>query len=199
MAAAVVAAAAGVPVVDTDKGICPMHSKHYVNQKSGQAMVEFIIGIIVVIVVFGGFIQIGLLSNERMTTYMRATHEAASLAVMPSRDPDHVPPAYTLANLIGDDEATYSEDDQRTVGSGEEVIDGIVSHALPDQLDQFIDQSPFILLNNGSDLNENFSMVRGDAHRTGIRLLPVVRNLIYGEDAIDVSEEVTTIWTRGIY
>ena len=167
--------------------------------RMGLMMVLSVIGIIAVIVVFGAFIQVGLLSHERTDTYMRATQEAATFAVQPQFDPDQPPEPYVLSMLIGDDLHTYSADDRRVGSSGDEVISGILTHTLPQDLVQYAPDSAFSRITGGSDLNGEFSMVRGDATSRGIRLLPVVRNLIYRADRIDIDAEVVSIWTRGIY
>ena len=169
------------------------------NSKRGQAMIEFVIGIIVVIVVFGSFIQIGLLTNERMDAYAEATHEAASISAWQSADPTQAAEPYVLATSIGNDEQWYSADDRQVGGSGDEVINGIVRHGLTSQLTTHLDDNPFTDIRGGNDLNAEFGMIRGEENRIGIPLLPVVRRLVYGDDRIDINEEVITIETRGIY
>jgi hypothetical protein len=165
------------------------------SARAGQAMMEFLVGIVLVLVVIGGLIQLGMLSDLRTTSYMGATQEAAIWSMTNGGDDGLVYP-YLAGIDEGADSHTYSADDLELSKDATEVYNDIVRHA---DVARFTRENPWTRLTGANDIMDEFGMVRGSRSSSSLRLLPIVRNLIYQDDRIVIRTEVYGVRRGGIY
>ena len=191
VAAVVVAVAEEAHVMDT--------------KRRGSAMLELMIGLVTIVAIFAGLVQIVSLSGARHATHVEARRMAGRNAF----DDDFGSGMGQLsdADYISDwdpgaDERRHTHDDSASSGSPGAFSDDIVQYSSPDSAGWTIIQqaagdrlSPLLGQPNPAAL---FGLVEGEAH-ANVELLPAVKSLIYHADSIEVESRVWMTWTRGIY
>lgn len=178
--------------------VAEVHIVDTKHSKSGQAVVEFCVGIIAVLAVFGGLFQLAELCKARMNNRVDATERAAR-ASAGDFDGSTSVPSYISQVTVGDDEYAYSEDDQRIAGDSEEAYRRMVTRMRPDLARIYESGSDIAALGNGYEMRANMGLVRGSAAEYNIPILPVVRRLIYDADNVDLESEVWTTRLGGFY
>ena len=165
------------------------------DSRDGQAMVEFVVAMIVVVVLFASLIQLGLLGAAQTDLMRRARHEAGLFAISSAQGSSV--PAYTFGWLSGDDDVKYSADDRRLYGDINDFEQRLVGCARPEDLhDEVGDNMVSLVADYPEELLMSFE--RGYASEE-IPLLPVIRNLVYGADSIELECEVWLPVTGDIY
>lgn len=171
-----------------------------IHEKNGQAMVEFIVGLVAVLVLFAGLLQVVSLTQARTETIVAARREAGQRAIAASAN--HMAPDYIRHVLEGPDRSRYSADDAHTLANPYLLQNVVISRAASDPSDWIvIDAAPNTAL---SDLRANpnpitdFGFLSGRDSRT-IEVIPTIRDLVYDANSITVETEVWMPWTRGMY
>lgn len=164
------------------------------SSRSGQAMAEFVVGIVATICVFGGMVQLGLLALERSDAQIAATAEASEKAVADDYTP--IPVDYTVAWLPGDDAYRHSADDSAVSGDAAAIAERIGERSRPGWIRRYDDDTAFAQADDPAMLVEEYGMVRGSASNVGIELLPVVRHWIYRDDSITIRADAWSVWTK---
>lgn len=175
------------------------HGTRHTN-RSGQAMIEFVVGLIAVMVLFAGLIQIASLTKVDTDVMVSARREAAERAMS---DPTMLSTADFIDDVLeGDDDARYSADDDHTTTSPDDFLAYIVDPSASSEAEwDIIDDVPdnnFTLIRSSAAPAYELGMVHGDASDT-VPLISAVQKLIYDDDAIDIESTVWMPWLRGIY
>ena len=163
-------------------------------KKGGQAIVEFVVALVAVMVLFAGLLQIGLFSRLHTDAMMEARKDAAERAVSPFAGA--MSADFIAAWQDGDDEISYSKDDDAVLGQLNHFSSHIVQYAHPVELEDkrgvnlisTMSAQPSLILS---------ALERGVAERT-MDVLPVIRNMVYGDDSIEVECEVYAVSERGL-
>lgn len=164
--------------------------------RAGQAIAELVVGLVALLVVFVGILQIGRLAAERNRTLAAARGEAAS---------DAMGPAYLLQlpgpDLIrdwdrGPDNRSHSRDDRATAASWQHVA-AIVQHAEPQDLDARLPGNPVTTFGSAGAAG-GMDLVHGLVQSDEIPLLPVVRHLLYDAPSLRFEEHVWLVWCEGL-
>jgi hypothetical protein len=166
------------------------------NYREGQAMVELIISLVVFLVVVAGIIQIGTLGLWHTKVVSDARQDAAVEAMS-----DLAPfsnPEFIEDRDVGGDGVRYSQDDGFNAGSVDDFRMGIVDNADPDVLDQRRPGNIVSAVAAGTMPHFMFGFVEGTAEET-VGLWPIVRRLLYQDEAIELKGKVWLVWTKGIY
>ena len=174
--------------------------QHSAFSSSGQAMIEVMVGLIALLVLVAGLLQVASLTKAQTDTMVEAREEAGRRAfgdLTLSESPE-----YIASIEVGDDGRTYSLDDTTTPASGGRFHRDITSKTVSDQsewaiLEELPDQS-FPSLNNAGTPISTFGLLKGSSSST-IQLRPAVRSLIYRAESIEIESDVWSTWTRGIY
>lgn len=161
-------------------------------------MIEFCIGLVAIMVVVAGVIQLGRLGHERTRIMLDAREEADFFAFDTLYEPPDAPPAFISLLDHAADNRSYSKDDVAQAGHAGVMHDALIDRSLPDMLEAYIPDNPLSELDDAVAMIENFSFVRGASDSTRIRLLPIIRRLVYQQDYIEITEEVWTVWTSGL-
>ena len=169
------------------------------SQASGQALIEVCVGLIAIMALVAGMIQIGHLAKVHTDTMVEARKEAGAFAV--ADFPFVAPPKYISEWEAGDDEKRHTADDQSSDGDAFALKNIIVGKAVS-QADEWehMEEKP----NGINDLRYAgnpavvFGMVKGEASES-CDLLPAARKLFYNAESIDVEHKVWTTWTKGLY
>ena len=165
------------------------------HTRSGQAMLEFIVGIVGMLALLAGLLQLVTLANAHL-----ARRNAGRLALSNQLVRDN--PDYIRTWHAGADERTYSRDDdynhanpnvfrayfpERVVGRPD---DWRVMEAVP--------HNPIADIRDAPDPADAFGMVSDREYRN-VPLLPAVRHLLYRADRLEIESEVWMTATYGIY
>ncbi len=163
----------------------------------GQAMVEFSVALVVVLVLLAGLIQLGQLSHAQTKTMIEARTAAGRLA-MAEGMPIAEPAALISDWITGPDQRRYTHDDAVTVfGNAYTLPDEIIERT---QLDDIPNEQDYTLstLMTTPWLPGNFFMVKGEAFES-VAILPIIRRLVYTHPALVVAGDACLVWNGGIY
>ncbi|MEI6971263.1 MAG: hypothetical protein WCL44_07060 [bacterium] len=153
--------------------------------KSGQAIVEFVVAIIAVIVLVAGLIHIGVTSKVH-TDVMTAAREEAGLhalnSVVGGSDA-----GYIASVQDGADGVNYSADDELPDGNTMGVLQ-IARCAHPAELGAVIGDNAMTATFANPDLVVG-GLVNGTGSAT-VHMLPVIQNLVNGEESFEVVSDV---------
>jgi len=164
-------------------------------------MIELIIGLVSIVALFAGLVQMVSLSRARHDTQYEARSEAGEDSLS---DLDAL---FSDAEFIedwdmGDDERRHTRDDRTGDGDSFGFNRAIVEASSPDSEGwQIIQQAPgdqISMLRGTPNPAQVFGLVEGKAEED-VSLLPAVRSLLYNADSIEVESRVWMTWTRGIY
>ncbi len=167
------------------------------HPRAGVALIEFTVGLIAVIVAAGALVQLGLLGMHRTDTMISATREA-SLGAMAEEQEFQAMPDYMITWSEGDDDSRHSEDDNRLIGSAEPFQHALSNTARPRELSNYQPDAPLADITSPERLIMQFRMVQGVATHVGVDLLPVVRNLVYRENSLNIRSEAWSVRTRDL-
>jgi hypothetical protein len=164
--------------------------------RAGQAIVEFIVALVVVLVLFAGVLQIGQLGLAHTRTLTEARRKAAveAMGAMPTL----AGPDYIRDVTVGPDGRAYSRDDEHTGGDVGAFQDRIVRYGHPDELDLRVAGNRVTALSRSAMPRQGFGLVRGEGEEV-VPLLPAVQNLIYRQKEIELKGEAWLTWLGGIY
>jgi hypothetical protein len=170
------------------------------RRKSGQAMVEFCIGLVGLIAVVGGTFILKDLCLSRVDARVQATEEASRRGIGATM-PDVIP-IYNFIRQVdeGGDGQEYSQDDGQTPGGTIETFfvlnapnqSGILRSYAPDNLMANIQTS--------DDLEAYTSFVSGQEFiRVNIRDFPVIQKMFVNQESVTIEETVWTVRTGDFY
>ena len=164
-------------------------------RSTGQAMVEFMAGLVVMLVLLVGLIQIGQLAHAHTRTMMAARKQAGLLA-MTDRRPASETALFISDWVPGPDLRRYTHDD----------IALVTSNALPRELVgqahlELVTNAPvnaLSTLGNSPNPAGDFFLVKGEASES-VSILPIIRRLVYAHSTLEVESDAWLVWTEGIY
>ena len=168
--------------------------------RQGQAMIEFIVGLIAVLALFAGLIQFVSLFIAQTDTFTNARRIAGSRAMAPVAIASGA--EYILAWDEADDKRRYSVDDTHSDADPIAFVDTIVKRAARNVADW--GQLEKIPRNAVRDLRDSpapatmFGLMEGRDSQV-VPLLPVVRHLLYNRDSIELESSVWMPWCREVY
>jgi hypothetical protein len=170
------------------------------KRTSGQAMIEVMAGLVALIVLIAGLLQVASLTRAQTDAMVEARQEAGTLALL--EEPFSEFPDYIQDIQVGPDGRSYSHDDTTTDALPSEFNQDITERVTEQPSDwdviDALPNSPLSSLHNAFTPATEFGLLKGDASET-ITLLPAVINLLYSADEITVESDVWMTWTRGIY
>lgn len=170
--------------------------KSAISPRSGQAMVELVVGLVALLAVFVGILQIGRLAAERNRTLAEARGRAGVYAFGATHWSD-LPGAQLIRDWDrGNDERSHSRDDRAIAGSSLPFVE-ITSHAKPADLAARVPDNPISPMNTAAALGD-LLLVRGRVRSDEIPLLPVVRHLLYDADHIRFDESAWLVWCEDL-
>jgi hypothetical protein len=172
------------------------------SKRHGQAAVEFLIGLVALLALIAGLIQVISLSTARTNTMVAARREAGKAAIAPSTG-YLVPPEYRTTLYAGADGKRYTADDWADVSADREARfkNVIVAPSAQSADWAFIDSRPdnyISILNQSAAPVQEFGLVSGSSD-TKTNLLPAVRHLLYAAPSITVKSTVWMAKTKDIY
>lgn len=166
------------------------------NKRSGQAIVELVVALVVILVLTAGLLQIGSMGVHHSRLMSEARREAGRKALLEVSS--FASPRFIGACTTGSDGIPFSRDDDTTPGDVALLGAGIVDYAHPDELDRRQPDNIVSVMAGSAFPQELLGLVDGEA-TTNVLLLPIVRQLIYDRESLPLHGKAWMTWTRGIY
>lgn len=156
-------------------------------KKDGQAIVEFVVAIVAVIVLVAAMVQIGTLSKIHTDVMAEAREEAGKHAVE-SLVAGSEAPDYVGSVQNGPDGVNYSADDQASPGNTFDLQSRIVDYAHPGELNDAVGDNMVTEVAASPNLAMD-GFVNGHSSKT-VQLLPVIQELVSASSSIEVKSDV---------
>jgi len=154
-------------------------------RKNGQAVVEFVVGIVAVVILVAGMVQLGLLAKAHSDAMTEARKSAAKKAV---DDDIEASPDYVGSVQDGPDKFNYSADDEFPDGNKSDLQSKLLVYANPNDLQDYLgDNALTSVYNDPAKVMNGF--VKGNSSKT-VSLLTAIQNMITGTGSFDVKSEV---------
>jgi len=166
------------------------------RRKSGQALVELVVALVVFMVLFASIIQISRLGIHQS----RAMGEARRLAGVKSMldVSSFENPLFIEAVTKGPDNTSYSRDDDSITGNPGVFTNGITQYSHPGDLNRFRPGNPVSVIDGCISPQTMFGLVHGEV-TDRVDLMPVISQMVYRADAVEVRGIAWMTWTKGIY
>ena len=171
---------------------------------AGQAIVEFVVGLVAVLVLVSAILQIGVLGREHTGAMADARALAGQYAMSPVYTEPTPGPYYIQDWREAADNVAYSRDDQPTAITADGVSSGLVAHARPADLAAWVPGNAVSAMQEPSAVLPGFWLVHGVSPTRTVRIdstnsIPAFRHLLYASDSIQLHGDVWMTWTKGIY
>lgn len=162
------------------------------NEAAGQAMVELVIALLVIVLIVSGLTQFIQLSNEK-ETMMGDLRGEAGLAAIDGLSSASAP-KYIVNWREGGDEMRHTGDDTYSTGSfntklGSDILDLSVSDDSAWSYLSGAVNKDFFNLRSSPSSSAALGFVRRADKKT-IELMPAIRDFIIDRDSITVGEEI---------
>jgi hypothetical protein len=164
--------------------------------RSGQAIAEFVVGLIALVVLFMGMLQIQYLAHA----HTLALNEARSQAGQDAMQTPYIL-RYNVPRWIGDwntgrDNVIYSQDDAVQQGNPGSVTVGIVSHAHPTDLSTYAPGNELSAAANTASLLDGLMLTHGRERSPPVTMFPIIRSVVYDADSITMQGDAWLTWTH---
>jgi hypothetical protein len=173
------------------------------SRKSGQAMIEFAAGLLILLLIVIGFVHVSSLSLASLGIHGEIRAEAG-LAAMQSPMTDTPDAVSDWAS--GTDQVRFTADDEAQMNqpAAAAVIGQVVSHSVQQESDwdHVVDKSilPFSMIQ--LQQSPNLVILMGATHEEQIVRVPVdpfIRDFIYNKEDVAVKEEIWMPLMGGLY
>ena len=169
------------------------------QNKSGQAVIEFCIGIVAMLAVIGGIFQLGRMGQARMDARVEATRAATAFSMLDEDLTGMFLPRYIRAMHAGPDGWTYSQDDVAIGGDSMEAYERIIMRMPPQQIRQYAPNSPVAEMEDGFEMMLGMGLVAGTGAEFGVPVFPIVRRLFFDRPSVNIQVQAWSTRTGGIY
>lgn len=166
------------------------------DKRSGQAIIEVVVALVVILVLTAGLLQIGSMGISHSRLMGEARREAGQKALLDASS--FASPRFIGACTVGSDGIPYSRDDGTTLGDVAWLGVGLVDYSHPDELDQRRPDNVISIMSDSAFPEELLGLVDGET-TTNVVLLPIVRQLIYRRESLTLQGKAWMTWTKGIY
>ena len=167
------------------------------RKKSGQALVEMIVGLVGILVVFSGLLTIAHLGYAQSNVMIQARRTAGEYAMGLSYASEAPNSYFILDWTAGQDQKKFSADDKLQPADPTAAVSQLVDPSKPSDLKSRIGDNAISSLSSSSIL-DGFHLVHARAVTNHISLLPAAQHLIYNSENILINGDVTLTWTRGL-
>lgn len=169
------------------------------GDRSGQALTELLAALVVVMVLVAGLLTISELGMVHTGSMMKARRLAGADALQsnaPFASPD-----YIAAVTVGADGEAYTRDDQHTGASVPDFQSRLIDYSHPDPLGEQRPGNSFTTMSSEELPYLMFGLVEGAPGATTVSLttMPVVRQLLYDAESVDIKGKAWLTWMTGIY
>ncbi|GEM_PF-789735 len=170
------------------------------HSKRGQAVVEFCVGIVCMLIVIGGILQLGKMGIARTDARVQATARATSRSMMSQDEAGGLSlPPYLRRISEGGDSYSYSEDDVKIGGDEQALYDRVARKMHPDSVGLYAPGSDVAGMSDPTEMMLGMGLVQGLGYELNIPVLPIVRKLIMDDNSVDIQVQVWMTRTGEMY
>jgi len=164
----------------------------------GQAMIEMVVGMVAILLLVMGLLQIGLLSRAHTQSMMEARERADASALHENYQHLFSTPPYLRDWNPGPDGVRYSVDDQPLYGPAQEIPAHVSAHALPDGLMARVGPNPVRDVHIFLQVTDAMMFVQGESQSDPVMVYPIIRNMVVRNESIRMRHAVWMPWARGL-
>jgi len=169
------------------------------STKRGQAIIEFCIGLVAVLIVATTMIQFGRIGIAKTNVRTEATARASQLSMEPPSDSFDLIYPYILSVEDGEDERSYSVDDVRNQTNAAEAYNRILHENDSSFLRTAAPDNPMAWIRSPEDMQASTGFVQAQSSEQGIPVMPIARRLLWNRNRVGVDAEVWSVETGGFY
>ena len=163
--------------------------------RSGQAIAELAVGLIALLVVFMGMLQIQRLAHNHTQTLMAARAQAGQDALNSPYIQRNNGPSWIANWSAGADNIPYTQDDTIQAGSPAATMAGIVARANPAALQTLVPDNALSAAASSSTLMNEFCLTHGQS-TTNADIFPLIQAWVYRTDSIQLQGNAWLTWTH---
>lgn len=162
---------------------------------SGQAIAELVVGLLALLVVFMGMLQIQRLAHNHTQTLMAARAQAGQDALNSPYILRFNAPSWVADWSAGRDNIRYTQDDTIQAGGPAAAMAGIVARANPAALQTLAPGNALSAAASSSTLMNEFYLTHGQA-TTNADIFPLIQAWVYRTDSIQLQGNAWLTWTH---
>lgn len=165
------------------------------HARAGQAIAELVMGLVAILVVIMCMLQIQALALTHTQALNAARAQAGVDAIATPYILRYSMPTWISDISAGNDKIRYSQDDTPVVGDPGLVTDGIVAHATPAKLTQYVPGNELSAAATTAGLMSELYLTHG-RQQSQVGIFPLIKSLVYGTDAIQIQGDAWLSWTH---
>jgi len=169
------------------------------NAKSGQALLEFCIGLVAMLAVIGGIFQLGLMGRARTDARVEGTRSATARSMLDADMTGLFLPRYIRRMDAGGDGFSYSVDDSAVGGNSQDAYDRVAGRMRPDQVRPYAPGSEIAMMDDPVEMLLGMGLVSGVGMELNVPVLPIVRRLFFNRGTVDFQVQVWMTRTGDLY
>lgn len=169
-----------------------------ISSRAGQSLVELVVGLLAIVLVFIGILQIGRIAREHTQILMNAREEVDEVVIADTFEPLNPAPDYAWGVDAGADGRDYSQDDVVLADNPNRIIDDVVAHATPDELDVWLSTNAIADLQVPATFMQAFDLTYEQSASGIIEFYPIIRNLVAEDERLRMDRRVWMPWLRGL-
>lgn len=161
-------------------------------------MVELVVGLLALVLVLMGLLQIGRIGMEHTQVLMDARRDADMLAMQEDFLRPDPGAFYALGVVEGRDQRPHTQHDYTMQGDPGNIIQDVVTHARVDDISAWIADNPMQDFQHSSSFMYPFDLTYSRRISDSIEMYPIIRNLVAGQDSMRIGRTVWMPWVRGV-
>ncbi len=168
------------------------------RRRTGQAMVEMVAGLLVLLVLLVGLLQVGRLAIAHNQVMVAARTQADEQARSRQQVAAGLASAYLLNMHPGHDNVFYSQHDMPVSGPHEPVSRAVLRPARMPVLQSYAGITPLHEADRSQHITDSFRWVRGRQRTARIPVYPVMRRWVVRDEHLQLEHEVWLPWLGGL-
>lgn len=157
---------------------------------------EFTVALVCLIVLAAGIIQISAMGVKHSGLMEKAREEAGRKAMQEASPFGGA--EFIQACTVGDDGIAYSKDDGKESGDVSLLSAGIIGYSHPTDLNRIRPDNAVSITAASAFPQLMFGLTEGEAE-DHVDVIPIVRQLLYRRDTVDLKGKAWMTWTKGLY
>ena len=159
-------------------------------------MVELVVALVGILVLVAGILQISSMGVSQSRLMTEARREAGRKAMLDKSS--FAGPQFIAGCTVGEDGIAFSHDDSSVSADGGVLNMGIVRYAHPDELDDIRPDNAVSVVADSAFPQNMMGLVDGEK-KVRVTLLPIIRELVYRSDSVELCGKAWMTWTKGLY
>ena len=165
---------------------------------AGQALVEMVVGLVAMMLLLVGLLQIGRLAVAHTGAMMRARERADARARAEHYLQTTPQPLYIYDWHPGRDGVRYTQHDVPVPGLHSPIRRDVLSVARTDEIESYLGPGPLQAIEESERISDGLMMVQGRARSESVPIYPLMRRLVVRDEVLSMQHSVWMPWIRGV-